>query len=326
MALMRPVERPKVPSFYYDSNYESIGEDIDEGWEQAHRTPMKNGRDALPFIDERGANLHINDLEARFTMARSSNPRFIPNSLLHWALWFGDTALVKRLLDSGACHWERDRRGDEPIFFAIKAGNLEMVRLILGKENPEKTRIWALESAATGQHEDIVKLLLDNGVDVNSKKHTKSHIGFTGSRLRRTPLINLVIHHCSRLQIHLAIYNGSHLPTWSEQSERILRLFLAYGGDPTIRDGRKSALSYAQECNHQDILRVLSDPYPWNGGGTRLRGKLKVVGAEPKKDRRLFFGEFVAVWRWVHQTGVAAKKGCRTVGGSLTTVFSRMRE
>lgn len=210
MALMRPVERPQVPTFYYDSNYESIGEDIDEGWEQAHRTPMKNGRDALPFIDERGANLHINDLEARFTMDRGSNPRFIPNSLLHWALWSGDTALVKRLLDSGACHWERDRRGEEPIFFAIKAENLEVVRLILGKENPEKTRIWALESAATDQHEDIVKLLLDNGVDVNTKKHTKSHIGSTGSRLRRTPLINFVTHHCS------------HLPTWSEQSERIL--------------------------------------------------------------------------------------------------------
>lgn len=274
-----------------------ISDDITQEWQERHCAPMENGRDAITFVFTCGPNLYIRDLED--PEAKVQNPE----SALLWAMRLGDVALVRTLLNCGA-DYEGSSGWTRPIVLAARAGDLEVVRLLLEKETDHNARGQALETAMLSGHEAVVRVLLENGVDVNCRKYAKY-----------TVLSSLVQRHC-RDCVPLS---------WTEQSEGMLRLLLGYGADPTIQDrNRKSALFYAQRRNHQGILQVLSEQYPWNSAGTRPRGELKVIDTSIQKDRRQFYGGWV-LQRWFRRTGVVARKSYRRIGESLTTMFVRKK-
>lgn len=271
-----------------------VSDDATHEWQERFCSPMENVRDAVAFAITCGPNLYIRDLEDPEAKVQD------PESALMWAMRLGDVGLVQILLKSGA-DYEGSGGWTRPIVLAARAGDLEVVRLLLEKETDHNARGQALETAMLSGHEAVVRLLLENGVDVNCRKYTKY-----------TVLSSLVQRHC-RDCVPLS---------WTEQSERMMRLLLGYGADPTIPDrNRKSALFYAQRRNHEGILQVLSDQYPWNGAGIRPRGELQVVAATGlKKDRRQLYGKWV-IQQWFQRT----RKGCRKVGEALATMFARKK-
>lgn len=274
-----------------------VSDDMTNEWQEKYCAPMENGRDAITFVVTCGPNLYIRDLEDPEAKVQD------PESALLWAMRLGDVALVQILLKNGA-DYEGSTGWTRPIVLAARAGDLEVVRLLLEKETDHNARGQALETAMLSGHEAVVRVLLENGVDVNCRKYAKY-----------TVLSSLVQRHC-RDCVPLS---------WTEQSEGMLRLLLGYGADPTIPDrNRKSALFYAQRRNHQGILQVLSEQYPWNGAGTRPLGELKVVDIGIQKDGKQFHAEWV-LRQWFRRTGVVARKGYRRVGKSLAAIFVRKK-
>lgn len=277
---------------------EDTGSKVMQIWEEAYRVLMKNGQDALEFIWKNAPNLYIKDLEDPDAKHQD------PDSALYWAMRLGDVALVRILLRNGAKHVEESKSWRKAMIMAAKDQELEKVRATLAKQKNPHDRTQVLQLAVLGGHEDMVRQLLEKGADVNRL--------WEFDESRYTLLEHLVIGHCrARWPI-----------PWTERSERMLRLLLAYGADPTIPDeDQKSALSYAQECSHEGILEAFSDPYPWNGVGPRPRGELKLVGVEKEKG---FFENWI-IWRFVRQTHIAAKNGYKKAGKSLTSFFQGKR-
>lgn len=270
-----------------------VSDDTTHEWQERYCSPTENGRDAVLFAVTCGPNLYIRDLEDPEAKVQD------PESALLWAMRLGDVALVQVLLKSGA-DYEGSGGWTRPIVLAARAGDLEVVRLLLEKETDHNARGQSLETAMLSGHEAVVRLLLENGVDVNCRKYAKY-----------TVLSSLVQRHC-RDCVPLS---------WTEQSERMMRLLLGYGADPTIPDrNRKSALFYAQRRNHQGILQILSEQYPWNGAGDRPRGELRVIVPSIRKDRKQQYGEWV-IRRWLRRT----RKGFRRVGETVTAMFARKK-
>lgn len=150
--------------------------------------------------------------------------------------------IVQLLLDRGADLERRDNGGETALMFAAKKGSpfpmreglpgyTEILKTLL-KQGAEvnardKDGKSALYYAATYGHADHVKLLLDNGADVN----------VVGLKVPWTPLI-------------AASYYGH---------TEIVRLLLEVGADTTVRDrDRQTALSYAQQQGHKEIVGLLS--------------------------------------------------------------------
>lgn len=271
----------------------SLMQFVGDEWREKHRAPMDDSGDAIAFVVACGPNLYIKDLED----AESKDQ--VPESALLWAMRLGDIALVEVLLKNGA-DYTASSRWTRAIVLAARAGDPDVVKLLLKKDIDPDYRGQALESAVLGGHEAVVRVLLENGVDVNCQKYRKY-----------TVLCGLVLRHC-RDCVPLS---------WTEQSEAMVRLLLGFGADPTLPDRyRRSALFYAERRNHQGILAILSERYPWNSVGTRPRGELRVVDIGLGKDGRQLYEKWI-IRRWFKQ----ARKGYRRVGKSLTTMFVRAK-
>jgi ankyrin repeat protein len=77
--------------------------------------------------------------------------------------------IMNLLLDSGACISTGVEIGFTALSAASWNGNLEAVKLLLDRGAVHEDRVRALHMAAGKDHLDIIDLLVDRGVDVNSK-------------------------------------------------------------------------------------------------------------------------------------------------------------
>lgn len=93
---------------------------------------------------------------------------------LHCAIEFSPgSELAKLLIDSGANLNLADQDGDTPLSLAAYAGRYDVVKMLLNEEDCSKglvsphAKAAVHRAAAWNQNLDIVKLLLENGADVN---------------------------------------------------------------------------------------------------------------------------------------------------------------
>ena len=93
---------------------------------------------------------------------------------LTWASWRGMTDTVKALLAAGANVNTRDQWGSSPLGFAVSRGRTETVAVLLNagaKTNFHHTESGqtVLIDAVVRGNIDVVRLLLENGADVNEQ-------------------------------------------------------------------------------------------------------------------------------------------------------------
>ncbi len=168
------------------------------------------------------------------------------------AAWKGDIHEVKLAIDKGArINSSTVVKKDTPLTVASERGRVKVVEFFLGngaEHSAENDR--ALAMAAQNGHTEIVNMLIDWGIDVNSK--------FAGGQ---TPLM------------------------YAAQSGRtdIVNLLLSKDADPFIKatEGEnKTALDMARAYGHADVVHILGSIPPRK---TAAKAPAKKKVTSPKK-------------------------------------------
>lgn len=194
--------------------------------------------------------------------------------LLHWAATGGHKDTAEWLIDRGVKVDSRIGRywnGRTPVSMAVVYGNEAIIKLLLengadieAKDDYNCTPL--LLAVVKKGNTDIIKLLLENGADIEAKDNNG-----------RTPLLWAVIKRRNEDTIKLLLGNGADVTTkdndgwtplsWAvrEGNEDIIKLLLKNGADVTIKDNDgQTPPSWAAEQADENIAKLLT------GKGTRV--------------------------------------------------------
>jgi len=117
--------------------------------------------------------------DVEMMLRRGDNPNFTDDSgrtPLDYAAGFGNTAMLKALLDNRARVDYRDKFGRTALHWAAELGQVESIRLLLAAKSPvdatAKQGITPLMLAASANKAEAVKLLLTAGADPGKQDFT----------------------------------------------------------------------------------------------------------------------------------------------------------
>lgn len=218
--------------------------------------------------------------------ARSKDGR----TALHIAAAQYDEDTVKLLLKAKANPNLKDNDGRTPMEHAALHGNSDLVRqlakaqteplgffsaVILGKVDRVKELLKAkpalvkqrnsqgpgwtpLDVAAGEGHEEIARVLLDDGAEVNDKASRTSPLFW--AMMTRTPnrkLVKLLIDRGANVNRHDGRGTPLHYAAEYGNAE-LVKLLLEAKADPTAKDWRgKTPLDLAKESNHKEVVKML---------------------------------------------------------------------
>jgi ankyrin repeat protein len=119
-------------------------------------------------------------------------------SALHWAVYWGNQALVERLLRAEANPDTRNDYGSSPMMEAATVGNTGMLALLLDAgadvESPNAERQTALMAVARTGNLDAARLLLEHGADVNAVELWGGQTALMWAAARRHPdMVKLLV-------------------------------------------------------------------------------------------------------------------------------------
>jgi hypothetical protein len=87
---------------------------------------------------------------------------------IHLVSFFGLENIVRHLLKNNHSADPKDSRGRTPLFFAVRNGHLEVVRLLLARDDVDVNSQSPLSCAAAYGHLEVIRLLLArDDVDIN---------------------------------------------------------------------------------------------------------------------------------------------------------------
>jgi len=215
----------------------------------------------------------------------------------------GSTELIKSLLDHGADGNIVCENGETPFFNLCKNGNSDVVKIMIETNRVDKNSFnirtdydrTALHWAACGGYHKIVKLLLDNGANINEKYIYDNHVIYNACYFHSPKTVKILIEYGANINLifNRNIYsNGNrgdtllHLVSktpsttkindvhyqYLEQKERIknlkilkkygdvAKLLLYHGININVKNSQnKTAIFYACKYEHGDIAKLLAE-------------------------------------------------------------------
>jgi ankyrin repeat protein len=165
--------------------------------------------------------------------------------------------VVARLLHSGT-----DPNGDKgyPLFWAAREGHTEVVRLLLEAGVEPQSDGFPLFWAAREGHTEVVRLLLEAGVEPQSNGFPL----FWAAREGHTEVVRLLLQAgadpCDPRNAYLSL-------SWAARNghSEVVHMLLEKGAHPNLDDGRP--IRNAAQNGHGDIVRLLEIvSQPWTIG------------------------------------------------------------
>jgi ankyrin repeat protein len=151
-----------------------------------------------------------------------------PPPPLWWAAFNRDLGIAQVLIDNGAK--AEGVGGRSPLMEASRNGDMEMVKLLIGKGahvNSRNAHGTPLSSAAAADKIDAIQFLIEKGADLEGKD-----LGMAWTPLMRAA---------------------------SEGSMKAVKLLLEKGADSGVRDYTgASPASIAMQHNHRDVAELLA--------------------------------------------------------------------
>jgi ankyrin repeat protein len=150
------------------------------------------------------------------------------------------------------------RSVESPLQLCCQEGYVEGVRAILANQPlaGQESEDTSLILAATNGHIDVVRLLLESGVDVNLQSDEDTALR-AASVYGNIDMMRLLLQHGA--DINLQCKNGHALVTASRRGDlEIVRLLLEHGADVNLHnEGNGPALATACQMGHLEIVRLL---------------------------------------------------------------------
>lgn len=131
----------------------------DSDWNALFHAAAHGNQEAVKLLLERRDGININETDAR------------GNTALNRAISRGHVDVVQLLLEEGMI--DPNKGALSPLEMAAKLGSVEMVKSLL-KRNVSREDIYPLHSAIGEDRIEIVKILLENGFDVEKRKDGRS--------------------------------------------------------------------------------------------------------------------------------------------------------
>lgn len=131
---------------------------------------------------------------------------------LEWAVYRGETAVVKRLLREGANPNDSNRYGATPMMLAAVTGNAPIIKLLLAAganpDSPNAEGQTALMLVARTGNVEAAKLLLRHGAHVNARERFRGQTALMWAAARRHPrMMTLLIQHGADINARSAVYD-----------------------------------------------------------------------------------------------------------------------
>ena len=176
---------------------------------------------------------------------------------LHWTAFEGNTELTKELIENGAEIDAADGTwGSSPLLFAAQAGWKEVIQILLNAganiNFKSESGYDAIYFATEGEHTNIVKLLIECGIDIDP---TNIHYA---SATEQIDIIKLLLDHGvdinSKTQsghncLHYAVYNNRYATA---------KFLMSRGADINAKANRgHTSLHHAAREGHIDIVKLL---------------------------------------------------------------------
>jgi len=182
---------------------------------------------------------------------------------------------VKSLLDYGVDINMNISSGDSLLMGACRYSNKEMIKLILNYspdiyyQDQYGDNALTLAVANFNNYKEIIPLLLEAGVDPNSKVGSSGQINSTAlGKITSRALISKSEEDYRIIEMFLSHGANANLTTKTKTTPlmqaaykgdvRLVKLFLEYGADPDLKDKQgKTALDMAKKKNQQGVIDLL---------------------------------------------------------------------
>ena len=146
--------------------------------------------------------------------------------------------VIELLLDSGADPSKSNDKGQTALSWAAERGSVNIAKLLLDAgASPHGNNIRPMHSAIISHRVDIVRLLLDSGLDVNdrdSKGYTSLHYAANRGKVE---IVNILMERGADVN---AVNDYGETPlhcaaSWQDQPG-VIRLLVEHGARPNVRD------------------------------------------------------------------------------------------
>ena len=260
---------------------------IEQGYDVNERQNDKHGYTALNWacqqgyidvvqwlIEEGGADMNQRDLQGYSCLYRAAGDgnltivKYLAEmepSLIHEALWSacfeGCEEIVEYLLSKGANVEKKGNWDSTPIIIASQQGHLSIVKLLVrAKANIEATDVKARTAfylAARNNQVSVMTYLAEIGADINKTRYDNASPLFQACELGRVEAVKFLVER--QADVERAVNGLTPLMRVCQTGVlELVKVLVEQGSADILKlNGNKSALDYAKDGNHQELVKYL---------------------------------------------------------------------